>query len=338
MGFRLQPAKMNGILESWSKDYVIFAPKRLPGLGAFSDTDDIRYAEVKSIEEIEFKEKSRFTFKEFLTPLSETLFYFTEEETKEADPVKRGAVIFLRSCDLHAVKRQDEIYLRNGNEDYYYGRLRDRVKFVLIGCPESFENCFCVDMGTNTVESYDAYIAFDGESVFVDNQNPDWANAFQGGAEAQEPVAPAFAKETAVHVSIPDDLSIRAMKSTMWTEYDTRCIACGRCNYSCPTCACYTMQDVFYTDNGRAGERRRVAAACMVDDFTLVAGGGEYRRLYGQRMRFKVLHKVYDFKKRFGYQMCVGCGRCDDVCPEYISFSDCVNKLAGAMKEVDGDA
>lgn len=33
--------------------------------------------------------------------------------------------------------------------------------------------------------------------------------------------------------------------------------------------------------------------------------------------------------------MCVGCGRCDDACPEYISFSNCVNKLNDAMKEVE---
>jgi anaerobic sulfite reductase subunit A len=94
------------------------------------------------------------------------------------------------------------------------------------------------------------------------------------------------------------------------------------------------MQDVFYTDNGKVGERRRVAASCMVDGYTEVAGGGSYRKTNGQRMRFKVLHKVYDFKKRYGYHMCVGCGRCDDVCPEYISFSSCINKLEGAVKEV----
>jgi len=52
-------------------------------------------------------------------------------------------------------------------------------------------------------------------------------------------------------------------------------------------------------------------------------------------MRFKVLHKVYDFKKRFGYHMCTGCGRCDDVCPQYISFSSCINKLSNALDEVE---
>ena len=94
------------------------------------------------------------------------------------------------------------------------------------------------------------------------------------------------------------------------------------------------MQDIFYTDNGKVGERRRVQASCMVDGFTDVAGGGSYRQKKGQRMRFKVLHKALDFKKRNGYQMCVGCGRCDDVCPEYISFSHCLNRLEEGMKEV----
>ena len=32
--------------------------------------------------------------------------------------------------------------------------------------------------------------------------------------------------------------------------------------------------------------------------------------------------------------MCTGCGRCDDACPEYISFSNCINKLNKAMEEL----
>ncbi|MCC8177608.1 MAG: 4Fe-4S dicluster domain-containing protein [Cloacibacillus sp.] len=79
-------------------------------------------------------------------------------------------------------------------------------------------------------------------------------------------------------------------------------------------------------------------ASCMADGFTDVAGGGSYRKKSGERMRFKTLHKIYDFKERFGYQMCVGCERCDDACPEYISFSHCINRLAEAIKEVEKDA
>ena len=39
------------------------------------------------------------------------------------------------------------------------------------------------------------------------------------------------------------------------------CIACGRCNFVCPTCTCFIMQDIAYKENGRAGERRRVWAS-----------------------------------------------------------------------------
>lgn len=334
MGYRMTPAGMDRILKEWSGSSVLFAPRLMQGYGAFSDTDSVRYGEIASVQDIEFAQKSQFVFKEILTPLSQTLFYFTEDEVKEASPPKKGAVVFLRSCDLHAVKRQDEIYLQNGPEDSYYHRVRERVKFVLIGCPKTFENCFCVDMKTNIAEDYDAYVEIHDGAVRIDNRNPEWEELFSAQAEEELRVVPAFATENRVRVDIPDKLGIEVMKSGMWTEYDTRCIACGRCNISCPTCTCYTMQDIFYTDNGRVGERRRVSASCMVDGFTSVAGGGDYRREYGQRMRFKVLHKVYDYKKRFGYHMCVGCGRCDDVCPEYISFSDCVNKLGDAMKEV----
>ena len=125
------------------------------------------------------------------------------------------------------------------------------------------------------------------------------------------------------------------MKHPLWDEYTTRCIGCGRCNFVCPTCTCFTMQDVYYSDNGRVGERRRVGSSCMVDGYTNVAGGGQYRKTQGERMRFKVLHKILDFRKRFGYDMCVGCGRCDDVCGEYISYSNIINKVADAVDAME---
>ena len=61
--------------------------------------------------------------------------------------MKRPSLIFLRSCEIHSVRRIDDIYLRNGFEDIYYKKIREKAKFVLIGCEKSFENCFCVSMG-----------------------------------------------------------------------------------------------------------------------------------------------------------------------------------------------
>ncbi|MCP1103466.1 anaerobic sulfite reductase subunit A [Aequitasia blattaphilus] len=334
MGYQFNTETFNKVLLKLQQEYRIFAPKRFVLEGAFSDTDSIRYDEVSSLEEMELKEKSSHSFKEALIPASETLFYFTEDYVREANPTSKSSILFLRSCDIHALKRLDEIYLHNGGEDYFYKRLRENLKIFLIGCPSSFQNCFCVDMESNVSTEYDAAINFHEDSLLVDCKNPDWIQIMEENALEKLSVEPEYVTQNQVHVTIPSDLSSSVAKSSLWKEYDSRCIACGRCNYSCPTCTCFTMQDIFYTDNGKAGERRRVQASCMVDGFTDVAGGGSYRKTYGERMRFKVLHKVLDYKERFGYHMCVGCGRCDDVCPEYISFSNAINKLDEMTKEV----
>ncbi|GAA0078562.1 anaerobic sulfite reductase subunit AsrA [Clostridium sp. CTA-5] len=332
MGYKLNKKSINDIFESLSKEYLIYAPKLFLGEGNFSDTDRIRYGEIKNIDEIIFNQKAQYSAKEVLLPISQTLFFFTEDSIKEPNPPKKGAIIFLRSCDLHAIKRMDDIYLKNGQEDYYYKKLRENVKFILMGCENSFENCFCVSMGTNETNEYDAYLKVMDDYVYVDVQEEELKKLFKQDKEIE--IKPDFVTQNNVNVSIPENLSLDIMKSKMWEEYSSRCIACGRCNFACPTCTCFTMQDIFYTDNGKAGERRRVWASCQVDGFTDMAGGHSFRLDKGQRMRFKVMHKVYDYKKKWGYHMCVGCGRCDDICPEYISFSNCINKLKDGMEEV----
>ncbi|AAK79480.1 anaerobic sulfite reductase subunit A [Clostridium acetobutylicum] len=335
MGYRLTRENLNTLFHKLKEDYLIYAPKRLIGKGAFSDTDRVRYDKINNVEEIEFDVKSDFSFKEILLPISETLFFFTEDSVKEAEGPKKGAIIFLRSCDINAVKRLDQIYLKNGFEDHYYKRIREKVKFVLMPCKTSFENCFCVSMGTNQADMYDASVELREEHFYIDNKEEKWKEFLKEVSLEELEVKPSFVMENKTKVKVPEGITTKIFKSKMWDEYDSRCINCGRCNFVCPTCTCFSMQDIFYTDNGKAGERRRVWASCMVDGFTNVAGGGSYRSKNGQRMRFKVMHKVYDYKKRNGYHMCVGCGRCDDICPEYISFSNCINKLKGAIKEVE---
>lgn len=52
-------------------------------------------------------------------------------------------------------------------------------------------------------------------------------------------------------------------------------------------------------------------------------------------MRYKVLHKIHDYKAQFGDEhMCVGCGRCTDRCPEHISITATINKVNNAVNEI----
>ncbi|MBU3192062.1 anaerobic sulfite reductase subunit AsrA [Clostridium bowmanii] len=335
MSFKLKVEYFDEYLETLRRDYKVYAPVVLKGKGTFADTDTIRYKEITSISEVEAKLKSSFSPKEIILPITQTLFYFTENDCEEPKEDGKKILIFLRSCDIHAMKCLDEIYLKNGNEDYYYKVLRDKIKFVLMGCSESFENCFCASMGSNETEDYDMYTKIQDDEVFVDCKSEELMNYFNIDKISEVQVEPEFVQANEIKVTIPENLDQRVFKSKMWDEYSSRCIACGRCNFVCGTCSCFTMQDIFYKENKNVGERRRVWASCHVDGYSDMAGGHGFRKDKKDRMRFKVMHKVYDFKKRAGYHMCVGCGRCDDICPEYISFSNCVNKLNKVMEVVD---
>ncbi|ADL50766.1 anaerobic sulfite reductase subunit AsrA [Clostridium cellulovorans] len=335
MGFSMDNVKFNSILQELKKEYKIYAPILMEGKGTFSDTDSIKYGEISSIEEVVFDKKSNFSPKEVILPITQTLFYFTEDKVIEPEIDSKKILVFLRSCDIHSVKRLDQIYLKNGGVDPYYKALREKTKFVLMECENSFENCFCVSMGTNKTEDYAFFVRHKENQVSIKLQDEEFENFFK--AEEVLEVEPSYVDSNDTVVKIPENLDQRVFKATMWKEYSARCIACGRCNMVCGTCACFTMQDIFYKDNPKSGERRRVWASCHVDGFTSMAGGHSFRLDKGERMRFKVMHKVYDYKKRFGYHMCTGCGRCDDVCPEYISFANSVNKLNDAMKEIKAE-
>ncbi len=101
MGFIIDSKNINLWLSDLQKDHAVFAPTRFVGGSRFSDADCIRYAKISKIEDIEFGEKSLYSFKEAIFPIIQTLFYYTQNEVIHPDYSGNKAVIFLRSCDLH---------------------------------------------------------------------------------------------------------------------------------------------------------------------------------------------------------------------------------------------
>lgn len=334
MSYKITNDKFDLYLEKWSKEYEIYGPVSIKAGGRFSDTDNIRYEKISRLEEIEYKKKSTFSAKEVLFPVTETLFNIRNEQLSEPLYIEKKYLIFLRSCDIHAIDRLDTMFLKTGNiEDPYYKRRRENTKFVLIGCSESFENCFCVSMGSNKTENYSMGLKFLDNEVHIEVKDSSFLEDFADASEIE--FTADFVRENNYSVSLPDidKIDFTLFSDEMWEDYEKRCIACGRCNYSCPTCSCFSTTDIKYGENPENGERRRVWAGCQVDKFSDMAGGHTFRKDHGSRMRFKTMHKVYDFKKRFDKTMCVGCGRCDDRCPEYISFAKCINLVTDKVNE-----
>lgn len=334
MSFQLTLEEVNQVFDTLRQSYRIYAPKRLKNAGRYCNTDLIRYQEIRSMEEIEWEQRSDYSPKEVFYPINQTLFHFTEHYFLESQADEKDLLIFARSCDIHGIKRLDKIFLENGPQpDSYYKRMRDKVHFILMECPENgWESCACCSMGTNVTDEYDLAMRplKDEGRVLVECRSEQLARLFSAFEHAE--FQPKFVRENKTTIQVPDireDMvdSIRTLD--MWKDYQSRCIGCGACNSVCITCSCFNTVDTPYTENGKSGERRRTWTGCMNDDFTTVNGGHAFRDEYKDRMRFKTMHKVYDFKKRFAtdYQMCVGCGRCDDICPSYISFTHIIQRL-----------
>ena len=82
MGYILTKTAADSLFSELAKRYTLYAPKRFKCGGKFSDTDSIRYGEALGIGEVEFVAKSEGTFREALTPITQTLFYFTENSVR----------------------------------------------------------------------------------------------------------------------------------------------------------------------------------------------------------------------------------------------------------------
>lgn len=340
MSFQLSFAEVNELFAKLSAEYDIYAPKRFKNAGRYSDTDLVKYDKVKCVEEIVFDDKVDFPAKEVINPISQTLFYFTEDEYRASKEQNKKMMILMRPCDINAMHHQDKIFLTNGGyEDIYYSRRKERVKIVLLECTKGWDTCFCVSMGSNKTDDYVMAVRAEEGSLKIEVKDEEFAPLFEGNTTVE--FTPEFVEENELTVKIPEiknkAILTELKKHDVWKEYNGRCISCGACTIACATCTCFTTTDITYNENQEVGERRRTAASCQIEGFTLCAGGHEYRTTAGDRMRYKVLHKFHDYKARFkDYHMCVGCGRCMNRCPEAISIVAAVEKMAKAIEEIEG--
>ena len=334
--YSVRADRMANVFARLKENYRLFAPKRFPKRGP-KGTNLIRYGEISDFSEIVYKEKSHFSPKEVFYPVSQTMFYFKGDQCTQKEPEdEKDILLFARPCDINAIRRLDNIFLNNGQPDLYYSRMREKLHIILLECREGFDNCFCVSMNSNVADEYSAAFRIDDICALVEVRDETFLPYFAD--EVPIEFTPNFVKENkrVAHLPKVDREKLGEIcKLEYWDRYDEICIGCGGCNTVCPTCSCFDTVDVIYDETSLDGERRRVWSSCMLADFTRTAGGGMARKTPGANMRFKVLHKVFDYNQRFGgtEHMCVGCGRCIDRCPKEIDYLDTLNGLAELLKK-----
>ena len=275
------------------------------------------------------REPPPFSAKSFFFAERELLFRFDGGQFYSAMPqVQPQALFGLQACDLQAVAYQDRFFA----DDPHYQARRQATLLIGVDCLHSCSGGFCsiLDSGP-TVRGRHADLIL----MPHDETHAGWLllvvsdagrKALQGlslpkapdGWRAERAAHRAtVAREQGEQGEIVEGiaaLNAGEISHVTWDSLGLRCLGCSGCTSVCPTCSCYAPVDQSSADGG--AQRERVWDSCLYQGFQQEASGHNPSAAAGQRVQRFWSHKFGNgFKSRFEDYGCVGCGRCDRVCP-----------------------
>ena len=265
----------------------------------------------------------------------------------EEPPEQPFAFIGVRACELRGIAIQDRVFLGGRHPDPQYASRREGAFIVAVNCAEPGGTCFCASMDAGPKVTSDFDIALtelldDGGHSFV---------AWTGSARGAEVLGEVTARPASTaDVGAADAVSERAAASmgrampeldlrellydnyehARWDDVAARCLTCGNCTMVCPTCFCFSVQDVSGLSAGAADgspERHRSWDSCFTMDHSYLHGG-PVRTSARSRYRQWMTHKLATWQDQFGTSGCVGCGRCITWCPAGIDITEEVAAIA----------
>ncbi len=344
----LTKRELKSLLGALIREYRAYGPVDSDGVPAFSA--------LTSSAELRFDlSPTHLSAREFLLPSKETLLKFDLTESGpgvvitpvvEAQP---QVIIGLKPCDINGMALMDSV-MAAGVRDVNYLKRRAATIIVGVECLPD-ETCFCASLGTERAES--------GFDLFV-HLLPTRGVLVRIGTEAGAKILKKYAwgrkavKAEIVKLEEHYELKLGAFKarlnalpeelpgvlaasdeSPVWQSIGSICTGCGACNHVCPTCYCFDVSDELSSDL-KSAERLRVWDGCTLDDFTLVAGGHNFRKSRAERLRHRFNRKFNYGSERFDSLFCVGCGRCSRTCLVDINITEVTNAIIKEVKESRG--
>jgi sulfhydrogenase subunit beta (sulfur reductase) len=279
--------------------------------------------------------------KEFLFPLRELAAVFP----KPMDPksVKPFAVFGLKACDLRSMEILDKVFMEKDFEDPFYVARRKMMLTISSDCSAPGESCFCNLLGgrpyaesgfdLNISRVVDGFLLEPGsakgkgllfahEALFGDVPDDllDERTTFREAAQSQLMQATRdFRLDTPIA-----EIVERGCSSDVFDEQARTCVECQACTRICPTCHCFYLYDRKQQDYFA---KMKMWDSCMRIGHGQVAGGANPRKMLGDRLRHRLMHKFAYFPDRYGIDMCVGCGRCIDAETGDVDIRSVLQKL-----------
>ncbi len=282
--------------------------------------------------------------KKFFLPQKATLLKFKEGKWAENKEAKKRVIFGLHPCDIHALNIYHKFYTRIYKDPYYLANRENAVIIGLSCLPD--ENCFCNLTDTSTVaEGFDLFFTDLEEKFLV------WVGSPKGdeiiaqnkvffedinNKDIKDYIAWRKQRDNSFQVHLPfaglPEIVESSYDSPVWNKMGEACLSCGSCTMVCPTCTCFDIADEY---DIRADEmnRQRYWFSCVFREYSMVAGGHNFREARSERLRLWYTHKLVGFMSEYGEPACVGCGRCVVSCPVGINVISVVKALTGLKND-----
>ncbi|MCX8015885.1 MAG: 4Fe-4S dicluster domain-containing protein [Patescibacteria group bacterium] len=261
-------------------------------------------------------------FKQYFLPPEEKILERKKKKIKTLPPPKPFVLFGLNFYDLEALNQLDELMLKPHSDYFYFQRRNQSIVIGLINEDiDSLPGGEIVFQKVNQ-ELYRVWVKSSKEEKWLKK----YARFFEKLSDAEIKTQKFnevinWNKELRWLLLDPEKLAkaIEWSKNhPIWDELAQKCLGCGICTYLCPLCYCFSVEDYQTLDGEKY--RMRKWSACTLNDFSMVAGGHNFRKELKKRYYNWFYHKFVRGYYETGKSLCVGCGRCHKNCPAEIDI------------------
>ena len=330
---KLKKENLDTFLSKISKLGELWGPRKKGEVYIYDKIDDIK----------DLIKEPVLTFlpiKKLFLPPRFQMFHYDGKTYNESITLDKQRIVFgVQPCEIHSLLIFDRVFGLTYKDPYYFER-REQTTIIALSCLPC-ENCFCKSTNTHVIEEGfdlamtdldDSYLIWVGTSKGDDlvRVAPELFDSnvtqkdIQSYIEYREHKTGKF-KET-IDFEIMSDLMDLNYNSPIWEEFAEKCLSCGACSMVCPTCNCFDIMDEIKLGDDSV-DRERFWDSCMFKEYSMVAGGHNFREAKAERLKLWYTHKLKSFTDAYKKYSCVGCGRCIVTCPVDINILSVVKAL-----------
>jgi sulfhydrogenase subunit beta (sulfur reductase) len=338
---KLKKENLETFLEEIRKSGELWGPRK--------KGDVYIYDRIDSIKELEKEPVSTFLpVKKLFVPPRFTMFHYDGTTYQETMDIPEHRIIYgVPACEIHSLLILDRIFGLQSKDPYYFAR-REMSTIIALSCAPT-TLCLCRSARTHIIEE-----GFDLAITDLEEYYLVWVGTSKGDDLIRQ--APTLFDDRITQNDIKKFITWRASRNSefqetidfiamddimdlnydshIWEDFGEKCVSCGACTMVCPTCNCYDVIDEVELGENSVN-RKRHWDSCMFKEYSMVAGGHNFREARAERLKLWYTHKLKSFTGAYKKYSCVGCGRCIATCPVDINILSVARALLTGKVDKD---